>query len=96
VKCDFGSQEEYLLIAAWRKRQSIEIRKFLALATAASNPKKAAETFEEIVSMEFPEVVENKKNKEEMQIETLKDEANYFFRLSQGKRGVEAVKEKLR
>lgn len=93
---EYGSPEELLLIQAWRKRQDIELRKLLALATVAVNPNKFSEIFKEIVALEFPETTENEKQKDIRQAEMLKDEAEYVYRISPSAGGFEAVKERLK
>ena len=51
----YGSLEESLAIAAWRKRQRIELLRTIAVVTASVNPEKAGQALHRLIEEQFPE-----------------------------------------
>jgi hypothetical protein len=50
-----GSLEEAIAVAAWRKRQRIELLRTIATVTAAVKPDRAAEALGRLIEEMFPE-----------------------------------------
>ena len=52
---EYRSLEESLAVAAWKKRQRIELLRTIAVVTAAVNPEKAAQALHRLIEETFPE-----------------------------------------
>ena len=66
--------EEALLIAAFRKRQYIEVAKVQAIITAVINPEKAVEAFLSFTRMILPEYEETRNLKDQHMLRVLSTE----------------------
>lgn len=53
---EYGSIQESLAIAAWRKQQRIDLYRTIAIVTASVNPEKAQGALRKLVEEMFPEV----------------------------------------
>ena len=56
VDVEYGTLQESLAIAAWRKMQRIELYKTIAVGTASINPEKASEALRKLIEEMFPEI----------------------------------------
>jgi hypothetical protein len=79
--------EEALLIAAFRRRQYIEVAKVQALITAAVNPSKASEAYKAYLKMMMPEYEEFEKMANQRTMDIFNLEKDLVFELASGHNG---------
>lgn len=70
----YGSPQESLAIAAWRKQQRVELLRTIALATAVANPEKAASALNRLIEEAFPEVGKERTRAVERAMEIMEKE----------------------
>ena len=86
--------EEALLIAAFRKRQYIEVAKVQAIITAITSPEKAFAAFTSFLKLMMPEYEELRDHMDRQMMDTFNNEQGIVFKFSVGHNGVTAKQEK--
>lgn len=79
--------EEALLIAAFRKRQYIEVAKVQAIITAIVNPAKAAGAYTHFLKAMMPEYEEIRNQMDQGMMNVFQQELGNVFELSSGRNG---------
>lgn len=82
--------EEMLLIAAWNKRQQIEMQKTSALMTAMVNPDKAYDAYSNLMKTAFPDYSRMRKMQDTKMMELFEREKTKVFVLDFGNHGFSA------
>ncbi|MBW2691016.1 MAG: hypothetical protein JRE57_00100 [Deltaproteobacteria bacterium] len=71
---EYGSLQEGLAIAAWRKQQRIELYRTIAVVTAAVNPEKAQASLRRLIEEQFPEVGQDREKAVDRALEIMEKE----------------------
>jgi hypothetical protein len=75
----YGSVQESLAIAAWRKQQRIDLLRTIALATAVVNPEKAASALNRLIEESFPEVAKDRERAVDRAMEIMEKEKDRAY-----------------
>jgi hypothetical protein len=71
---EYGSLQEGLAIAAWRKQQRIDLYRTIAVCTASVNPEKAQGALRKLIEEMFPEVGKERERAVEKAMEIMEAE----------------------
>jgi hypothetical protein len=74
VDVPYATLQESLAIAAWRKRQRIEMYRTIALVTASVNPGKAQGALNRLIEEMFPEVGKEREDAVDRAMEIMEEE----------------------
>ena len=79
---DYGSLQESLAIAAWRKQQRIDLYRTIAVCTAAVNPEKAQASLRKLIEEMFPEVSKERERAVEKAMEIMEAEKDKAYSIA--------------
>ena len=82
AELEYGSIQEGLALAAWRKQQRIELYRTIAVCTATVNPEKAQGALRKLVEEMFPEVGRERENAVEKAMEIMEAEKNKAYSIA--------------
>ena len=68
-----------MAIAAWRKRQRIDLLRTIATVTAAANPEKAGQALQRLIEESFPEQKIERDRAVELALEIMETERNMVY-----------------
>jgi S-adenosylmethionine synthetase len=79
---EYGSLQESIAIAAWRKQQRIELYRTIAVCTATVNPEKAQDALRKLVEEMFPEVAKEREQAVEKAMEIMEAEKSKAYSIT--------------
>jgi len=79
---EFGSIQESMAIAAWRKNQRIELYRTIATVTASVNPEGAQKALRKLVEEQFPEVAAERERAVEKAMEIMEREKDKSYKVT--------------
>lgn len=79
---EYGSLQESIAIAAWRKLERIELLRTIATVTAQVNPEKAQQALQRLIEEAFPEVAMDRKRSVDRAMEIMEREKNRSYQVT--------------
>lgn len=79
---EYGSLQEGLAIAAWRKQQRIDLYRTIAVCTAAVNPEKAQGALRKLIEEMFPEIGQERDKAVEKAMEIMEAEREKTYKIT--------------
>lgn len=86
---EYGTLQESLAIAAWRKSQRIELLRTIATVTAAVNPEKAQGALRKLIEEMFPEVGAERDQAVDKAMQIMEDERKKTYAIAQVGKGLD-------
>lgn len=78
---EYGTLQESIAIAAWRKLERIELLRTIAVVTANVNPEKAQQALQRLIEEAFPEVAKNREGAVDRAMEIMEREKSKSYRV---------------
>ena len=78
----YGTLQESLAVAAWRKQQRIELLRTIAVVTASVNPDKAQSALNKLIEEMFPEVGAEREQAVEKALQIMEEERTKTYSIA--------------
>lgn len=82
AEVEYGTLQESLAIAAWRKNQRIELLRTIATVTAVVNPEKAQAALRRLIEEMFPEVGAEREEAVDRAMEIMEEERKKTYHIA--------------
>ena len=79
---EYGTLQESLAVAAWRKTQRIDLLRTIAVVTAAVNPDKAQNALQKLIEEMFPEVGAEREQAVDRAMEIMEEERKKTYHIA--------------
>lgn len=77
---EYGTIQESIAIAAWRKQERIELLRTIAVVTSQVNPEKAQQALQRLIEESFPEVGKDRDRAVERAMDIMEREKSRAYR----------------
>lgn len=71
-----------MALAAWRKRENIELLRTIAIVTASVNPEKAQQALQRLIEEMFPEVAKDRAHSVDKALEIMERETKRLYKVT--------------
>ena len=79
---EYGTLQESIAIAAWRKLERIELLRTIAVVTAQVNPEKAQQALQRLIEESFPEVARDRERSVDRAMEIMDREKTRSYKVA--------------
>lgn len=79
---EYGTIQESMAIAAWRKQQRIELSRTIAVVTASTNPDNAQKALHQLIEEMFPEVAAEREQAVDKALEIMEKEKGKAYKVT--------------